>query len=61
MNAASSRSHSLFTIYVDTWESEKPEDVTSSKLTLVDLAGSERVARTGATGTFGSIYQVSAR
>lgn len=51
MNAASSRSHCIFTLYVESFDpSENPNDVLTSKLALVDLAGSERVERTGATG-----------
>ena len=49
MNSASSRSHLLLTIYVDT--TNHISGVTSKgKLTLVDLAGSERIAKTEATG-----------
>ena len=49
LNADSSRSHSLFTLYVKVWDKE--QDVrTESKLNLVDLAGSERQSKTGATG-----------
>eukprot|EP00658_Telonema_sp_P-2_P014458 TRINITY_DN15494_c0_g1_i10.p1 TRINITY_DN15494_c0_g1~~TRINITY_DN15494_c0_g1_i10.p1 ORF type:complete len:194 (-),score=54.23 TRINITY_DN15494_c0_g1_i10:192-773(-) len=46
MNMASSRSHCIFTIYV---ESCLPGSavIRKSKLNLVDLAGSERVGRTG--------------
>eukprot|EP01113_Clastostelium_recurvatum_P041190 TRINITY_DN6500_c0_g1_i3.p1 TRINITY_DN6500_c0_g1~~TRINITY_DN6500_c0_g1_i3.p1 ORF type:complete len:532 (+),score=167.08 TRINITY_DN6500_c0_g1_i3:196-1791(+) len=55
MNAQSSRSHSIFTITV---ESSTPRIgdptggklVKSGKLNLVDLAGSERANKTGATG-----------
>ena len=49
LNEKSSRSHCLFTLYL---ESNDAETNTSScsKLTLVDLAGSERVSVTGATG-----------
>lgn len=51
MNAASSRSHCIFTLYVESFDpSDNPNDVLTSKLALVDLAGSERVERTGATG-----------
>lgn len=52
MNSESSRSHSIFTIYIET--SEKTEDggqrIKAGKLNLVDLAGSERLSKTGATG-----------
>jgi hypothetical protein len=49
LNSDSSRSHSLFTVYVRTWDKE--QDLrTEAKLNLVDLAGSERQSKTGATG-----------
>ena len=48
MNRDSSRSHSIFTIYVET--SEKIEGgeskIKAGKLNLVDLAGSERQSKT---------------
>lgn len=52
MNAQSSRSHSIFTIYIDSQESDETgnEKYKASKLNLVDLAGSQRAAKTGATG-----------
>ena len=52
MNAQSSRSHSLFTVYVDMEEGEEEKDkkIKHGKLNLVDLAGSERVGKTNATG-----------
>ena len=53
MNAESSRSHSIFTAYVETMEtldgSDKP-NIRAGKLNLVDLAGSERQSKTMATG-----------
>ena len=50
MNMASSRSHCIFTLYI---ESRKPgeDTVRRAKLNLVDLAGSERVSKTGVNGT----------
>ena len=50
MNMASSRSHCIFTVYI---ESRKPgeDTVRRAKLNLVDLAGSERVSKTGVDGT----------
>ena len=52
MNETSSRSHSIFTITIES--SEKKEDgedhIVVGKLNLVDLAGSERQSKTGATG-----------
>lgn len=52
MNAESSRSHSIFTIYIDSQETDElgNEKYKASKLNLVDLAGSERASKTGATG-----------
>lgn len=52
MNADSSRSHSIFTIYMEmiTTDEEGEEHIRVGKLNLVDLAGSERQAKTGATG-----------
>ena len=51
MNQDSSRSHSLFSIYIETAEDIKGEQrIKAGKLNLVDLAGSERSSKTGATG-----------
>lgn len=66
MNASSSRSHAVFTLYIThrraagTGSGDNPEDdtnndavgvvTTTSKFNFVDLAGSERMKRTGATG-----------
>ncbi len=52
MNADSSRSHSIFTIFVETSETgpDGEEHIRAGKLNLVDLAGSERQAKTGASG-----------
>ena len=47
MNDQSSRSHSLFTVYLEIEENGK---IRCGKLNLVDLAGSERVGKTNATG-----------
>ena len=47
MNDQSSRSHSIFTVYLEIEENGK---IRSGKLHLVDLAGSERVGKTNATG-----------
>ena len=53
MNAQSSRSHSIFSVTVET--SEEGDDgaahIRVGKLNMVDLAGSERQSKTGATGT----------
>ena len=52
MNSESSRSHSIFTIYVESLE--KKNDGTNkligSKFNLVDLAGSERQSKTNSVG-----------
>ncbi|KAK9811828.1 hypothetical protein WJX72_010914 [[Myrmecia] bisecta] len=50
MNMASSRSHCVFTIYVEARKAGE-EVVRRSKLNLVDLAGSERVSKTNIDGT----------
>ncbi len=43
MNASSSRSHAMLTIYIESLENDK---VKSAKINLVDLAGSERQSKT---------------
>ncbi|KHN81804.1 Osmotic avoidance abnormal protein 3 [Toxocara canis] len=48
MNKDSSRSHSIFTVYVEAMLDTG--SIRMGKLHLVDLAGSERQAKTGATG-----------
>ena len=52
MNQDSSRSHSIFTITVETTEIEGGSNshIRVGKLNLVDLAGSERQSKTGSTG-----------
>ncbi|KAG6623254.1 Kinesin-like protein [Phytophthora cinnamomi] len=51
MNEGSSRSHSIFTVVVETNETIGGQDhFKAGKLNLVDLAGSERQSKTGATG-----------
>jgi hypothetical protein len=47
MNAESSRSHSIFAIMVESYDSTSKR-TTTGKLSLVDLAGSERADKTGA-------------
>ena len=47
---ASSRSHCVFTVYIESRETGK-DVVKRSKLNLVDLAGSERVSKTNVDGT----------
>jgi len=50
MNQDSSRSHSIFTITVETSDHGADGHIRMGKLNLVDLAGSERQSKTGATG-----------
>ena len=49
MNAESSRSHSIFTVVIES-STKDGRNVRAGKLNLVDLAGSERQSKTGATG-----------
>ena len=49
MNAVSSRSHTIFMLYI-TGEHEASGSRLTGCLNLVDLAGSERVGRSGAEG-----------
>ncbi|OWZ18224.1 Kinesin [Phytophthora megakarya] len=48
MNAESSRSHSIFSLLVESYN-KTTKATTVGKLSLVDLAGSERAGKTGAT------------
>ncbi|KAI9105271.1 P-loop containing nucleoside triphosphate hydrolase protein [Phlyctochytrium arcticum] len=52
MNENSSRSHSIFTITVESSEpgADGKDHIVAGKLHLVDLAGSEKLSKTGATG-----------
>lgn len=53
MNQDSSRSHSIFSIVIETSEMSEKDNkphIRAGKLNLVDLAGSERQGKTGATG-----------
>ena len=52
MNADSSRSHSIFTLYLEMSEVDPSGEqrIKAGKLHLVDLAGSERQSKTEATG-----------
>jgi kinesin family protein 3/17 len=51
MNKESSRSHSIFTILIESMETKDNKDrVVAGKLNLVDLAGSERQSKTQAVG-----------
>eukprot|EP00899_Mesostigma_viride_P023509 jgi/Mesvir1/4342/Mv06227-RA.1 len=51
MNMASSRSHALFILEVDSINTACPDEVKKSKLSLVDLAGSERASLVGAASS----------
>jgi hypothetical protein len=50
LNHASSRSHAIFTITIETVGPSNLDNVVTSKLQLVDLAGSEKISSTGTTG-----------
>ncbi|XP_072324248.1 kinesin-like protein KIF9 [Scyliorhinus torazame] len=51
MNRNSSRSHCIFTVYVETrWKEASKVQYLASKLNMVDLAGSERLGKTGSEG-----------
>ncbi|KAL6112483.1 kif17 [Pungitius sinensis] len=52
MNKDSSRSHSIFTIHLEIYNTDAggQDRLRAGKLNLVDLAGSERQSKTGATG-----------
>ena len=49
MNSESSKSHCIFTIYVESLEEreDQVEKLVGSKFNLIDLAGSERQSKTG--------------
>lgn len=50
LNMSSSRSHSILTIRVESFDNRRPASILTSKLELVDLAGSERIGQTGTEG-----------
>ena len=50
LNNASSRSHCMFTITLESIDPANVDNVIVSKLQLVDLAGSERISLTGTKG-----------
>lgn len=50
LNHASSRSHAIFTVTIETVDPSNLDNVVTSKLQLVDLAGSEKISATGTTG-----------
>ena len=53
LNQASSRSHVIYQITVESVDRNNHNDVAVSKLQLVDLAGSERSVFTGINGNSG--------
>ncbi|XP_052792482.1 chromosome-associated kinesin KIF4-like [Mya arenaria] len=50
MNQTSSRSHAIFSLYIEQHNKEDSNDFWKVKLQLVDLAGSERIKKTHAEG-----------
>lgn len=50
LNEFSSRSHSIFSLTIETQDIKQQMNVTVSRLQLVDLAGSEKQSLTGTTG-----------
>ena len=50
LNEFSSRSHSIFSLTIESTDLKVGHNVTVSRLQLVDLAGSEKQALTGTTG-----------
>ena len=50
LNDFSSRSHSIFSLTIESQDLRDPNNVTVSKMQLVDLAGSEKQSLTGTTG-----------
>ena len=42
LNDLSSRSHTIFTVTLESYDMKNSENITVSKLQLVDLAGSEK-------------------
>ena len=50
LNVQSSRSHSILTIKIESFNHSNPSHILCSKIELVDLAGSERIGQTGTEG-----------
>ena len=50
LNDFSSRSHSIFSVTIESYDLHDTNNVTVSRLQLVDLAGSEKQSLTGTTG-----------
>lgn len=46
MNEGSSRSHSIFTLFIESGIKNQSNKFVASKLSLVDLAGSEKASKT---------------
>ncbi len=50
LNMQSSRSHSIMSIRIESFDNNEPSQALFSKIELVDLAGSERLGMTGTEG-----------
>jgi kinesin family protein 4/21/27 len=50
LNLQSSRSHSILTLRIESFDPFDQNSLLSSKIELVDLAGSERIGLTGTEG-----------
>jgi kinesin family protein 4/21/27 len=50
LNVQSSRSHSILSIRIESFELNDPTHLRTSRIELVDLAGSERLSMTGTEG-----------
>lgn len=50
LNEVSSRSHTIFSVTIESQDLRDANNITVSKLQLVDLAGSEKSGLTGTTG-----------
>lgn len=50
LNVMSSRSHSIFSIKIQSFQHNNPSHIRVSKIELVDLAGSQRLSLTGTEG-----------
>ena len=57
LNLASSRSHTILTLKLESSDLMNPTSSIISKLELVDLAGSERISLTGSGRIFNLIYK----
>ena len=61
MNAHSSRSHAIFTVYLQVIYNDplKHQHIRKAKLNLVDLAGSERHGKTGISTNSGGSHDIN--